>query len=215
MQQPRAPPGKATGGYYNVQDAATVGRIFQSVKPGGATPTGIRLHNILQPYLRYYDAKRKEMEQQGDYGDPDPEDIKPINIIVVTDGVPTDDLDEILVKAAKKLDALDAPHYQVGVQFFQVGNEPEAAKYLQDLDDNLGAGVAGGLRDMVDTVTWDAFVRRNHGGGGASTALGLTADGILKAVLGAVVKRLDSRPTGANAPANNPSLHRYLSVSQS
>jgi hypothetical protein len=214
-QQARVPPGKATGGYHNVTDAASVARIFQTVKPGGATPTGTRLHNIFQPYVRYYEAKRNEMEQRGEYGDPDPEDIKPVNMIVITDGVPTDDLDSVLVRAAKKLDALDAPPFQVGVQFFQVGTEPEAASYLQHLDDNLGNDVAGGLRDMVDTVTWDAFVSMNHGsaagGSGPSTALGLTADGILKAVLGAVVKRLDRRPTGPSAPsANDPNTHRYL-----
>ncbi|ERT00282.1 von willebrand factor [Sporothrix schenckii 1099-18] len=214
-QQARVPPGKAVGGYHNVTDAAAVSRIFQTVKPGGATPTGTRLHNIFQPYLRYYEAKRNEMEQRGEYGDPDPDDIKPVNMIVITDGVPTDDLDTVLVRAAKKLDSFDAPPFQVGVQFFQVGTEAEAAAYLRHLDDNLGNDVAGGIRDMVDTVTWDAFVSMNHGsttgGSGPSTALGLTADGILKAVLGAVVKRLDRRPTGPSAPpANDPSTHRYL-----
>ncbi|CAK7203291.1 hypothetical protein SEUCBS139899_006022 [Sporothrix eucalyptigena] len=215
--QPRVPKGKATGGYHNITNVATVGQIFDSVRPGASTPTGARLHSILQPYIRYYEAKRNEMMQRGEYGDPDPEDIKPVNIIVITDGVPTDDLDNTLITAAKKLDQLDAPPHQVGVQFFQVGKEREAAAYLQHLDDNLGKHIPGGIRDMVDTVTWDAFFRMNYSGptptrsNGPNTALGLTADGVLKVVLGAVVKRLDQRPVGASSQSPN---NRYLNASR-
>ncbi|OAA60911.1 von willebrand factor [Niveomyces insectorum RCEF 264] len=197
------PAGKAAGGYYNVCDAATVARIFQAARPTGCTPTGGRIHSILRPYLRRYAAQLRACE---DCGGPDPADtIKPVNLIVITDGVPTDELDGVLVQAARKLDAFDAPPYQVGVQFFQVGREAGAAAYLQHLDDNLAATArggqtngtgGGGVRDMVDTVTWDAYTRR--GGGGVA---GLTADGILKVVLGAVVKRLDRQPTRHGDPA--------------
>ncbi|CAK7222734.1 hypothetical protein SBRCBS47491_004960 [Sporothrix bragantina] len=218
---PSAPvqPGKAKGGYYNITDAATVARIFQDVRPGKGTPTGTRLHSILTPYIRSYEMERNAMQQRGDYGDPDPDVIKPVNIIVITDGVPTDDPEDILVTAAKKLDQLEAPPFQVGVQFFRVGNEPGAAEYLEHLDDDLGREVSEGLRDMVDAVTWDARFEVSQNGSvvssnssGPNTALGLTADGVLKVVLGAVVKRLDRRPTGPAPPANNPNAHEYLSA---
>ncbi|CAK7209574.1 hypothetical protein SCUCBS95973_000486 [Sporothrix curviconia] len=201
-------PGKARGGYYNITDTATVEHIFRNVRPSNGTPTGTRLHSILTPYIRSYEMERNAMQQRGDYGDPDPDVIKPVNIIVITDGAPTDDPEEILVDAAKKLDRFEAPPFQVGVQFFRVGNEPGAAEYLERLDDGLCNKVPQGLRDMVDAVTWDARFEN-----GPNTALGLTAEGVLKVVLGAVVKRLDRQPTGPAAPpANNPNAQNHLRV---
>lgn len=172
--------GAPAGGYRNITTAAQVEHLFSTVRPGGGTPTGQRLNGILKPYLRHYEAR---VAAAG--GDPDDSGVKPLNMIVITDGVPTDDPESVLVSVARKLDALEAPPYQIGVQFFQVGNEPGAREALRDLDDNLGQLAGGGdVRDIVDTVTWD---------GGAGTAQELTADGILKTVLGAVVKRLDRR----------------------
>ena len=113
--------------------------------------------------------------------------MKPLNLIVFTDGVPSDDVESVLLSAAKKLDKLDAPPYQIGVQFFQVGNEEGAKEALEELDDGLSALVEGGVRDIVDTITWTGGAASSEGG------IGLTADGVLKACLGSVVKRLDRR----------------------
>lgn len=172
--------GKPSGGYPNVRDAAAVERIFTSVRPGGMTPTGTRLNHILKAYLRHYEAA---VDRAG--GDPDGTDVKPINVIMITDGVPSDDPESVLLSIAQKLDKLEAPPHQVGVQFFQVGNEPGAADALRTLDDDL-AEMGGGVRDMVDTVTFSS-----RGGSGSNSAPSLSGDGILKVVLGAVVKRLD------------------------
>ena len=114
-------------------------------------------------------------------------ELKPLNLIVLTDGMAQDDLESILLSAAKKLDKLDALPYQVGVQFFQVGNEPGAKEALEQLDDGLSELVEGGVRDIVDTVTWTGGNSASEGG------IGLTGEGILKVVLGSVVKRLDRR----------------------
>lgn len=111
-----------------------------------------------------------------------PENCKPMNIIVITDGVPTDDVESPIIAAARKLDKLDAPAWQVGIQFFQVGEERGAAEALGDLDDQLS--VTGDVRDMVDTVPWK---------GGQ----GLTADKIMKCVLGAVHRRWDRKDLSA------------------
>lgn len=76
-------------------------------RPQGGTPTGTRVHNILDPYLAKLEteiAASKEM--------------KPLNLIVLTDSVPSDDVESVLLLAAKKLDKLDALPYQVGWQFF-------------------------------------------------------------------------------------------------
>jgi uncharacterized protein YegL len=166
--------GKGAGGYRGIADDAAVERLFSSVRPNGGTPTGTRLHQILKPYLQLLTDKGNDIES-----------VKPINLIVITDGCPSDDVESVLVSAAKKLDKLEAPPYQVGIQFFQVGNEQGAREALRELDDGIGELVEGGVRDMVDTVTWDV---KN---GGSNQVL--TAAGILKVVLGAVVRRLDRR----------------------
>ncbi|KAM0276973.1 hypothetical protein ACHAQH_006208 [Verticillium albo-atrum] len=169
--------GSAAGGFRGINDAARVENIFSTVRPSGGTPTGTRLHAILKPYLALCVANEADIES-----------VKPINLIVITDGVPSDDVETVLLNAAKKLDKIDAPPYQVGVQFFQVGNEEGAREALKELDDGLAELVEGGVRDMVDTVTWTK--------GGDNT---LSASNILKVVLGAVIKRLDRRRTSGES----------------
>lgn len=175
--------GIAAGGYRNVTSVAEVDRIFKTVKPGGGTPTGQRFRAILKPYLAKLEAEDKKGKL---------DEVKPLNILAITDGVPSDDVESILINAAQKLDKLDAAPHQVGVQFFQVGNEEGAAAALKELDDELSGLVAGGIRDMVDTCTW-------MGGRTNGEELKLTGEGILKVVLGAVVKRLDRRRCSIDA----------------
>lgn len=153
--------------YKNITSAGTIIEIFQSVRPSGATPTGQRLNKILRPYLQRYEKN--------------PETTKPVNIIVITDGEPSDDVESPIIQAAKKLDRLEAPAWQVGIQFFQVGKEPGAREHLKQLDDGLRE-LAGDddLRDMVDTVPFT---------GDDNT--GLTAEGVLKVCLGSVNRKLD------------------------
>jgi uncharacterized protein YegL len=153
--------------YQGIKSASTVVEIFQTVRPSGATPTGQRLHKILKPYLQRYEHA--------------PDTTKPINIIVITDGEPSDDVESPIIQTAKKLDKLDAPAWQVGIQFFQVGREPGAREHLKQLDDGLKE-LAGDedLRDIVDTVPFM---------GADDTKL--TAAGILKVILGSVNRRLD------------------------
>jgi hypothetical protein len=156
-------------GHRNVKSAGAVQQIFNSVRPGGATLTGMRLQRILRDYTTAYEKA--------------PETTKPINIICITDGAPSDDVERPIIKAAQKLDKLDAPPWQVGIQFFQVGNDAEATTHLKQLDDEL-ADIAGDdeLRDMVDTVPFTN-----------AEGARLSGDGILKVVLGAVTRRLDRK----------------------
>ncbi|KAF1986779.1 hypothetical protein K402DRAFT_393402 [Aulographum hederae CBS 113979] len=164
--------------FKNVQTVSMVREIFSSVQPRGATPTGTRLQQILKPYLQRYAAK--------------PEDTKPLNIIVITDGEPSDDVESPIIAAAKKLDKLDAPAWQVGIQFFQVGREPGAKAALKALDDDLEEITGGELRDIVDTVPFT-------GQGDAP----LNGEGILKVVLGSVVRKLDRKRSSSLHGARN------------
>ncbi|KAL7272551.1 hypothetical protein RUND412_004631 [Rhizina undulata] len=151
-----------------IRSAAEVFTIFKKVSPYGTTPTGRRLGEILENYFQFYRVNRSA---------------KPLNIIVITDGEPSDPkkLEDNIVKYARELDSLKAKDRQVGIQFFQVGSDEDATDALEDLDNALAEEY--GIRDMVDTVSW----KKMEGG------MGLTADGILKAVLGAVDKKLDQK----------------------
>lgn len=114
--------------------------------------------------------------------------VKPINIITITDGVFTDDAESIIIKTAQMLDgpSCRAIPWQVGIQFFQIGNDEMARQYLEELDEDLGSRCNNlHMRDIVDTVSW-----RNRAG------KRLEGDGILKTVLGAVHKRLDRKKVG-------------------
>ena len=167
--------------YQNITRAEEVQHIFDRVSPGGGTPTGTKLNAILKPYLRECEAKKANMDA-----------VRPLNIIVITDGVPTDDPETVIVQHAKKLDKLEAPPWQIGIQFFQVGDEMGAAAALQDLDDGIAA--TSGVRDIVDTVPW-----KSQNGGNS----GLNAEGILKVVLGAVNKRLDRKRVSLDGRPTN------------
>ncbi|PGH12048.1 hypothetical protein AJ80_06867 [Polytolypa hystricis UAMH7299] len=163
---PRASHGSA-GGYMRVKRPADVHEIFSSITPRNGTPTGKRLSDILDPYLN-----RVEKAASADLS------VRPLNIIVITDGCASDPVGGAIKRFAKKLDKIDALPWQVGIQFFQVGNDEEAAKQLRGLDDDLGKDE--GCRDIVDTVPWSSGRRG-----------GLTADGIMKVVLGAIHKKYD------------------------
>ncbi|MCJ1335736.1 hypothetical protein MMC09_001009 [Bachmanniomyces sp. S44760] len=172
----------------NVTSSSAVVELFQTVRPSGGTPTGSRLNSILKPYLRSLEIASMAGTTTGNSHSGSSgngiETIKPLNIIVITDGVPSDDVESVIINAARKLDKWDAPAWQVGVQFFQVGCETGAAEALRELDDGLSelAGGKDGLRDIVDTVPWVG-----------DSGEGLNAQGVLKVVLGSVTRRLDRK----------------------
>jgi hypothetical protein len=179
----RNPNAKSTcGAYTNLTTPADVENIFRAVRPWGITPTGGRLNDILKPYLKQLKQsinKQAWMKQVWKKQAVVP--VKPLNIIVITDGVPSDDVEGVIVNTAKKLDKYEADPWQVGIQFFQVGRDLEATGNLTDLDDTLSK--QHDIRDMVDTVPWSEEDGRE-----------LTAEGILKVVLGSVNKKLDRQP---------------------
>ncbi|KAK5948431.1 hypothetical protein OHC33_010605 [Knufia fluminis] len=162
------------GAYTNVTSTAAVQEIFRSVRPSGGTPTGTRLNAILKQYLKDL-PKEIERQARGQAAT-----VKPLNIIVITDGVATDDVESAIVSSAKKLDKMGAEPWQVGIQFFQVGQDRAAAQDLKELDDALAD--EHGVRDMVDTVPWS----------GVDGAV-LMAEGIMKVTMGAINRRLDRK----------------------
>ncbi|PYH39484.1 uncharacterized protein BO87DRAFT_371675 [Aspergillus neoniger CBS 115656] len=172
---------KVKGGYMNIRTADDVREIFGSVYPNGPTPFGQRLYEILNPYMR--DLQKAISKSDGSRDSA--QLMKPLNIIAITDGAFTDDAESVIAGVAQKLDEkkYQAVPWQVGIQFFQIGNDAQARAYLQELDDNLAdMQKKDSLRDIVDTVPW-------RGDQGQT----LSADGILKCVLGAVSRKYDKR----------------------
>lgn len=137
----------------NQRTPGNIIEIFQEAKPCGRTYTGSRLWAILKPYLALLQNH--------------PNEVKPVNIIVITDGQAQDDVCGVIQQVAKKLDKLDAEPWQVGIQFFQIGNDAGAREMLKQLDDDLAD--MGNVRDIVDTVP---FTSENGGQ--------LTGAGIMK-----------------------------------
>lgn len=115
--------------------------------------------------------------------------VKPVNIITITDGQFTDDAESVIVQVARTLDraGCDVLPWQVGIQFFQIGENECARRFLQELDDDLGRLCREEkVRDIVDTVPWRGI-----------SGHVLDAEGILKCVLGAVNKKYDRRDRSA------------------
>jgi hypothetical protein len=92
--------GVAATGYRSIKRAITITEIFERVRLLGGTPTSIRVHNILRPYL----AKLEKIIRES-------KEFKLINLIVLTNSVPSDDIELVLLSAAKKLDRLNAPPF--------------------------------------------------------------------------------------------------------
>ncbi len=168
-EQTNRDPKTASGGFYNVKSIEKVREIFSRARPSDqSTPTGTRLQSIFRAYLK--ELRRAE----------DIDEVTPMNVICITDGRPDNgqDVAEKIVEMAWSVDKLDARVQQVGVQFFQVGNDPKATAGLRELDDGLAE--KHDVRDMVDTCKWEVGTRS------------LTAMGILKIVLGAVSRKIDA-----------------------
>ncbi|GAA5842258.1 hypothetical protein JCM11251_006760 [Rhodosporidiobolus azoricus] len=150
---------------HNVTSPEVVASAFDEIQPFGSTPTGVIMDEILRTYVEEVeDAKTTKTR------------MKPMLLLVLTDGR-ADDPDmvkDIIIEFAQRLDEIRAPPYQLGIQFIQLGEDPDAQAFLQELDDELKPQL--GVRDMVDTTPYQGSI---------------TPEFILKAALGAVVKSID------------------------
>ncbi|KAI0776169.1 hypothetical protein BD413DRAFT_649630 [Trametes elegans] len=160
---------KKTGA--NMTNGQQVRRMFDSVLPRGATPIGERLEDLMLYYLNELDNAKSTGGMAA------VKTIKPVNYIILTDGVPTDDPASVIANVARRLDEGNYPLSQVGIQFVQIGSHRSATEYLRTLDDELQAEYH--VRDIVDTTPYI---------GGR-----LSADTIIKILLGGINRRVDKR----------------------
>ncbi|EDR12657.1 uncharacterized protein LACBIDRAFT_292698 [Laccaria bicolor S238N-H82] len=120
--------------------------IFDAVQPRGWTYTGAKLKFLLNRCIKRFDDAA---------GKPEYADIKPVDIIVLTDGAPTDDPAVVIADAIRRLDGAKHHLNAIGIQFVQIGDEDGAAAALQLLKDCP-------LRRMVDTVPYTKALTRQR-----------------------------------------------------
>jgi hypothetical protein len=149
--------------------------IFNLVRPGlSASSVSKRLIQILDNYMLQYEKSIQQPEVEKT----DKDELKPLNIIVVTAHSVGSSLSKHVLEIAGKLDKLNAPAHQIGLQFFQIGSDAKVADHMKKLDDVLHHNQQ--VRDIVDTTTW------TDGPGK------LSPEGMLKALGGAVTKSFDN-----------------------
>ncbi|KAJ7878434.1 hypothetical protein B0H13DRAFT_2052678 [Mycena leptocephala] len=159
----------------NMKSSVDVRGVFDKVRPGGATPTGERLDQILKPYLRK--LENAEIQDDGTPVNGKGEEIKRVNFIVITDGEATDHPKVPVIDAATRLMAIsNLCLIQLGIQFVQIGNDAAATRALKELDDDIHK--AGNIRDIVDTTPYTKLSP-------------VTADGLIKVLLGGINRRVD------------------------
>lgn len=178
-------PGKGVGGYMRLTSAEEIRCVFENVEPRGRTPFGRRLSHVLGPYLRLVENMMIASHNLAltstctDANDNQTYYVKPLYIVGITDGAFTDDAERVLVGAMQRLQACRAVGWQVKVQFFQVGMDDGARKFLEVLEGNLRReGVGKGVL-MVDGNI-------SGGGGGGGGKGRLSAEGVLRGVVRAV-----------------------------
>jgi len=116
--------------------SAKVTQIFQENDPAGSTNlAGVLAH----AFESYFKRKAAGETKAGE------------TILVITDGEPDDQkaVMKTIVDATRKMERDD----ELGLSIIQVGNDPQATKFLKILDDDLPK--AGAKFDICDTITLD------------------------------------------------------------
>lgn len=117
---------------YEGVTAAKVTQVFAENQTGGSTDTAAVIKSRLDAFFARKAAGNA----------------KACCLIVLTDGAPDDQnaVADVIVAATKQLERDE----ELAIQFIQIGNDPDAAKFLTFLDDGLQA--RGAKFDIVDTT---------------------------------------------------------------
>ena len=88
---------------------------------------GTYFEPVLNPILTRYIEKLKNSQ--------DNQEIKSLDVIVLTDGAAHDGVatEKLLLRVADKLETMEKPQNQVGIQFVQVGQDATARKWMESL----------------------------------------------------------------------------------
>jgi len=122
---------------YDKVTTSKVEQIFQENFPAGGT----NLDGVLRDALGNY-FQRKESGSAKPNGE---------IILVVTDGAPDDKppVIEVIVEATRRIER----DSELGISFIQIGSDPEATRFLKELDNDLEKN--GARYDICNTLTFD------------------------------------------------------------
>ena len=156
----------------SIKDPEIATKILHGIELRGNTPIRDRVSRHLGVYLQKFRAANFSP------------DYKSYNLIVLTDGEPNPEYEDEsdvsdqedarknkaafrllrkrIVEVAKKLDKEEAEPAQVGIQFCQIGNDEDATRFFQYLDDrikgknNLGRDVSNlcPSRSLANQPRW-------------------------------------------------------------
>jgi len=160
-----------------LKSAAQVMAAFKFVRPEGGTDIGSRLDGLLMKYRTQLQSTMRYRSSRNA--------VKKVNFLVITDGEATDDVETVIIDHAVYLHEHNYPNDQVGVQFVQIGNDPDATAFLKRLDDELGPQTWSrehgrkslAPRDIVDTTPYEG--------------VDLTAERLLKCLIGGINRKRD------------------------
>lgn len=154
------------GSFLGLHSSQDINRVFQTVHPGGGTPTGRRVNEILDGYMCVLRYNRS---------------LQPLNLIVVTDGEAQDEglLHRAIEEHVTKIVHRGFQAHQFGVEFLQVGDDWEATKHLERLEEQVSRHHHAFQRDVVGVTP-------------ASRQRSMTPDKLL----GIVVSGIDARMNG-------------------
>ncbi|MCJ1461653.1 hypothetical protein MMC07_000250 [Pseudocyphellaria aurata] len=180
----------------NIKSGQRVEEILEDIdvtdeNHGGGTKFKSQLDEVIRGHLHKYEDYVEELAAydkkfKGRAGMRAPKEPKFLNVIVITDGEADDDeeVEEYIVKVAKKLDKMDAPKNYIGIQFIQIGDDEKATSFLARLDDELRTQ-ANPIRDIVDTTPY-------YGSESNISFSQVLEDKLKKLLLGGVTKRYDN-----------------------
>ncbi|KAF8993617.1 hypothetical protein BDQ17DRAFT_1368092 [Cyathus striatus] len=124
-----------------IADKNKIRQLVDMVHPNGGTPTGQRCSEILNSHI----DKLEKLKHTPEYSR-----IKPLILVVITDGVPTDGhnygLSSVLLSVSNRLAACCHHPNSMAVQFVQVGGDLGATQALKLLTQIKTNG-------MVDTIS--------------------------------------------------------------
>ncbi|RPA78460.1 hypothetical protein BJ508DRAFT_329219 [Ascobolus immersus RN42] len=94
---------------------------------------------------------------------------------------------KVILEIAEKLKTLGAPYRQIGIQFLQIGDDPAATDFLEQIDNLAAAPENKHLRlgDIVDTTPYSQVYD--------TKTKTFKKGALLKVLMGAVEKELDDR----------------------
>lgn len=122
--------------FHGLHTTHDVLQAFRVVGPGGGTPTGRRVNEILDAYMCALRYNRS---------------IMPLNLIVITDGEAQDEslLHKAIEHHVTKIVHRGFQAHQFGMEFLQVGDDEEATQHLEKLEEEVSRHHHAFQRDVV------------------------------------------------------------------